>query len=222
LALADQQIRSTLTVHKADADNPERALSGAGFALFRYDGDASSLPVDSALEAASVPIGRCDSDASGGCSIGDVVFGTYFWKETEAPQGYLLPENLYSQAIVIDSSTLEARICIVLYSWMCRYPKRLHRTTPRRMTRIFRREHGRIRRMAGVSRRRVRRFGHSSSLLRCSAFSHWHPGVSPDAPDSPNTIVDVETVHPAGDAWARQRVACLIAQFRYPDVDEAG
>jgi hypothetical protein len=104
LALANQQIHSTLTVHKADADNPERALSGAGFALFRYDGDALSLPVDRALEAASVRIGRCDSDASGGCSIGDVVFGTYFWKEIEAPRGYLLPENLYSQVIVIDSS----------------------------------------------------------------------------------------------------------------------
>ncbi|MCI1637101.1 MAG: hypothetical protein LKI30_03220 [Bifidobacterium crudilactis] len=104
LALANQQIHSTLTVHKADAYNPERALSGAGFALFRYDGDALSLPVDRALEAASVRIGRCDSDASGGCSIGDVVFGTYFWKEIEAPRGYLLPENLYSQVIVIDSS----------------------------------------------------------------------------------------------------------------------
>jgi uncharacterized surface anchored protein len=101
LILANRQIPSALVVHKADIDNPERTLAGATFVLFRYQGNASPLPSGAILEAASQRIGLCTSNDEGLCSIGNLVFGTYFWKESKAPQGYLLPTNPYSETIAI-------------------------------------------------------------------------------------------------------------------------
>jgi uncharacterized surface anchored protein len=104
LTLANRQIRSELVVHKKDADNPQLALAGATFTLYRYDGNATPLPEGAELEADSMLIGECESDSQGQCSIDDLQFGTYFWKEREAPEGYELPDQQYSETLVINST----------------------------------------------------------------------------------------------------------------------
>ncbi|HEY9408853.1 MAG TPA: SpaA isopeptide-forming pilin-related protein [Jiangellaceae bacterium] len=95
----DPQTRSELGVLKLDADT-QAPLAGATFGLYLDDGDGvTEAPDDDTL------IGECLTVADGTCEMGDLGFGTYYWFEVQAPTGYDLPADRYSELIVIDAST---------------------------------------------------------------------------------------------------------------------
>ena len=90
LSVADDQVLSTLTVRKTD--EASTVLAGATFELYR-----NGTP--------DVLTGQCTTSAVGTCSLGDLVFGTYHWVETQAPASYELPDNPVSGPIVVDPGT---------------------------------------------------------------------------------------------------------------------
>ncbi|WP_157987708.1 MSCRAMM family protein [Jiangella endophytica] len=82
----------SLSVLKVD-DTDDAPLAGAEFELRAgaADGDVA---------------GTCSTGDDGTCTVGDLDFGSYVWVEIAAPQGYDLPGDTVSDAIVVDESTV--------------------------------------------------------------------------------------------------------------------
>ena len=86
-----------------DADNP---MEGAEFTLYESDGDGDFEP------GTDDPIGQdsdgnnlvCTTDATGFCSIDNVLFGDYWVDETVVPSGHDKDANL-PELITVDSTT---------------------------------------------------------------------------------------------------------------------
>ena len=96
--IGDPQRKSALSVVKHDADTGA-VLAGATFELWR-DSDG-----DGALDrTADVRIGACTTTGEEACTVDPVGFGTYFWVETQAPQGYDLPAHPVSAAVVVSAA----------------------------------------------------------------------------------------------------------------------
>jgi large repetitive protein len=78
--IADAQIRTDLTVQKADAGIPGHVLAGATFDLTAADNSV---------------VGSCTTTAqeNGSCTVPNLPFGTYTWLEVAAPSGYDLPAD---------------------------------------------------------------------------------------------------------------------------------
>ncbi|WP_275002002.1 SpaA isopeptide-forming pilin-related protein [Promicromonospora iranensis] len=105
----DPQIRSTLVVEKLDAETGA-ALAGGAFDLVRDDGDGT-------YEEGTDPVaGSCETAGDEGtCSVGDLVFGTYWWVETAAPPGYDLPEETVSDPIVVDAQNAGGELAVTTF-----------------------------------------------------------------------------------------------------------
>ncbi|WP_036958993.1 SpaA isopeptide-forming pilin-related protein, partial [Promicromonospora kroppenstedtii] len=103
---ADPQVRSTLVVEKVDAVTGA-PLAGASFDLVRDDGDGTYE------ESADQVAGSCETAGDEGtCSVGDLTFGTYWWVETDAPPGYVLPEDTVSAPIVVDAENAGGELAV--------------------------------------------------------------------------------------------------------------
>jgi len=72
--VSDHQKLTSLTVSKVDAGN--QPLSGATFTLLRRDGVSTTI------------VGSCAMPTTTSCTIDNLGFGTYFWRESVAPTGY--------------------------------------------------------------------------------------------------------------------------------------
>ncbi|NHA01910.1 hypothetical protein G5V59_25885 [Nocardioides sp. W3-2-3] len=84
--IGDPQKRSALSVVKHDAETGA-VVAGATFESWR-DADGNGR-----YDAASdTKVGACTTTAEA-CGVDPVGFGTYFWVETKAPQGYQAPEG---------------------------------------------------------------------------------------------------------------------------------
>lgn len=94
-----------LTVRKFDFSDGS-VLAGATFDLVLDDGDGVFEEGDDDV------VGSCTTGAEGTCSIGDLDFGTYFWVEIEAPEGYDLPATTVSGPVTIDQDNVEAEVQI--------------------------------------------------------------------------------------------------------------
>ncbi|WP_330241163.1 SpaA isopeptide-forming pilin-related protein [Streptomyces sp. NBC_00525] len=81
-------VTGDVSVLKTDADtgNP---LAGAGFELWRETNDEAGLQVDGANP--DTHVSDCTTPDDGVCSD-NTVLGTYYWRETSAPDGYDLPD----------------------------------------------------------------------------------------------------------------------------------
>lgn len=95
---SDPRLLSELGVLKLDAETGGE-LSGATFELYLDDGDG----VPDAPDGDDTLVGDCVTGGDGTCTVGDLGWGTYYWFEAEAPSGYELPADRYSDMIVIDS-----------------------------------------------------------------------------------------------------------------------
>jgi uncharacterized surface anchored protein len=93
---SDPRLPSELNVLKLDAET-EDPLEGATFALYLDDGDG--VPE---APGGDTFVGDCTTGGDGTCTIDGLGWGTYYWFEVEAPTGYELPANRYSDLVLID------------------------------------------------------------------------------------------------------------------------
>jgi uncharacterized surface anchored protein len=103
----NERKRSRLAVLKLDEVTQEE-LQGAAFTLWSDLGPAGRSPEDTVID-------NCVTGATGTCEIGGLDFGTYYWEETDAPTGYELPGNVYSDPIIIDASNAGGLISTVTF-----------------------------------------------------------------------------------------------------------
>jgi uncharacterized surface anchored protein len=92
----DPRLLSELSVLKLD-EFDDTPLAGATFELYLDDGDG----VGDAPDQGDVLIDECITGEDGTCAIGDLGFGDYYWYETEAPDGYVIPGDATSDIITI-------------------------------------------------------------------------------------------------------------------------
>ncbi|MCX5194264.1 choice-of-anchor A family protein [Streptomyces sp. NBC_00249] len=81
----------TGTVAVTKTDEAGNALGGATFELWRESNNAAGLQTGGTTPDTKVT--DCTTPAAGECSRADVAPGTYYWRETAAPNGYDLPAN---------------------------------------------------------------------------------------------------------------------------------
>ncbi len=81
------------------AEDTEEVLAGGVFELYLDDGDGAGNEPDDG----DVLIGECTTDDTGVCGIDGLDFGDYYWYETEAPEGYMLPDDRTSTVITINA-----------------------------------------------------------------------------------------------------------------------
>jgi len=85
-------------------DKIQGPLEGAKFRFFRRDNGIST-------EIASTETdGLYTTDKNGEITITSLDWGTYYFEEIEAPEGYALPANTISRDLVIDASSVEDSI----------------------------------------------------------------------------------------------------------------
>ncbi|QBR73267.1 SpaA isopeptide-forming pilin-related protein [Microbacterium sediminis] len=96
VAFADPRILSVLEVSKVD-DATDAPLEGAQFTLWR-DVTADGPSADDTA-VVTVATGQ-----KGTASATDLDWGTYYWEETTAPVGYLLPDDVHSATVTIDAA----------------------------------------------------------------------------------------------------------------------
>ncbi|WP_405647893.1 SpaA isopeptide-forming pilin-related protein [Streptomyces uncialis] len=85
-------VKGTIKVHKTDAKNG-RALPGAVFEVWEETNGVTGLQTRA---AGTVPAdtrigGGCATDRAGVCVFGDLPAGAYYLRETDVPEGYVLP-----------------------------------------------------------------------------------------------------------------------------------
>ncbi|NYJ01717.1 putative repeat protein (TIGR01451 family)/fimbrial isopeptide formation D2 family protein/LPXTG-motif cell wall-anchored protein [Nocardioides thalensis] len=86
-------------VRKVDAVTG-KVLEAATFDLYRdTDGDGEYDDGDALM-------GTCTTNETGTCRLEDLDFGTYFWVETLAPRGYVLPDSPVADPFVIDAGNV--------------------------------------------------------------------------------------------------------------------
>lgn len=91
----NKRVRTNVQLLKVDADDNSKTLSGAKFALYKDNGDGS-------FDAASDElVSEQETNDAGRIQFDQLTVGTYFLKETYAPTGYQLNENVY-RILVFD------------------------------------------------------------------------------------------------------------------------
>ncbi|MGW4647615.1 SpaA isopeptide-forming pilin-related protein [Kitasatospora sp. NPDC004289] len=97
----DQPVKGNVTVTKTDPTG--KTLAGAEFQLWQDTNGTTGLQTDTDTRVGTV----CATPASGQCTA-SVELGTYYWQETKAPDGYLLPAQPVAGPLVLDLTTYQA------------------------------------------------------------------------------------------------------------------
>ena len=90
----NEKIRGNVTVTKIDEEYPDNSLSGAEFTVYSD-------------EKCESEIGKLSETEKGVYLLENLEYGKYFLKETVAPDGFILDENVYPFSIENDGETIE-------------------------------------------------------------------------------------------------------------------
>ncbi|MBQ7588950.1 MAG: choice-of-anchor A family protein, partial [Lachnospiraceae bacterium] len=96
--------RGSIQLIKVDEQTGNR-LVGAFFKLWR-DNDG----VKTQIVNAETPDGLYETDSNGQITVKDLEWGTYYFEETAAPAGYVLPENRFTESKTIDRENVAASV----------------------------------------------------------------------------------------------------------------
>lgn len=90
----NEKIKGNVTVTKIDEEYPDNRLSGAEFTVYSD-------------EKCETEIGKLSETEKGVYLLENLEYGKYFLKETVAPDGFILDENVYPFSIENDGETIE-------------------------------------------------------------------------------------------------------------------
>lgn len=98
--IENTRIRGTVQLTKIDRDYPDNKLTGAEFTIYRDSNGNKELDADDAL------VGTLTETGIGVYGMPDLLYGSYFVKETKAPEGFYLDDNAYYFEITEDGKTV--------------------------------------------------------------------------------------------------------------------
>ena len=90
----NEKIKGNVTVTKIDEEYPDNRLSGAEFTVYSD-------------EKCETEIGKLSETEKGVYLLENFEYGKYFLKETVAPDGFIIDENVYPFSIENDGETIE-------------------------------------------------------------------------------------------------------------------
>ena len=98
--IENTRIRGTVQLTKTDRDSPDNKLTGAEFTVYRDSNGNKELDADDEL------VGTLTETGIGVYKMADLLYGGYFVKETKAPEGFYLDENVYYFEITEHGKTV--------------------------------------------------------------------------------------------------------------------
>ncbi len=104
-----QPVTGAVEVLKTDSET-DAALPGATFQLWEETNGTAGLQTDGATPDTTVGA-SCTTDAEGTCSR-TVETGTYYWQETEAPDGYDLPDPAVFGPLVLTEENADTGVSV--------------------------------------------------------------------------------------------------------------
>ena len=99
ISLVNYRIRGNIGLTKVDKDYPDNKLSGAEFEVYADTNGNGELDKDDEL------LGKMTEIEVGVYQMKELLYGKYFVKETKAPEGYVLDENVYPVSIEENGKT---------------------------------------------------------------------------------------------------------------------
>ena len=100
IEIVNEQITGDLKLTKLDRDNPENKLTGAEFQVW------ADTNGDELLTEEDILFGSMLETEAGIYELFDLPYGSYFVKETKAPDGFQLDENAYHFKITENGQTV--------------------------------------------------------------------------------------------------------------------
>lgn len=98
--IENTRIRGAVQLTKTDRDYPDNKLTGAEFSVYRDSNGNKEQDADDAL------VGTLTETGIGVYEMTDLLYGSYFAKETKAPEGFYLDDNAYYFEITEDGKAV--------------------------------------------------------------------------------------------------------------------
>ena len=99
ISLVNYRIRGNIELTKVDKDYPDNKLTGAEFEVYADTNGNGELDKDDEL------LGKMTELDGGVYQMKDLLYGKYFVKETKAPEGFILDDNVYPVSIEENGKT---------------------------------------------------------------------------------------------------------------------
>lgn len=99
IELVNYRIRGNIELTKVDKDYPDNKLTGAEFEVYADTNGNGELDKDDEL------LGKMTELDGGVYQMKDLLYGKYFVKETKAPEGFILDDNVYPVSIEENGKT---------------------------------------------------------------------------------------------------------------------
>ena len=99
ISLVNYRIRGNIELTKVDKDYPDNKLTGAEFEIYADTNGNGELDKDDEL------LGRMTELDGGVYQMKELLYGKYFVKETKAPEGFILDDNVYPVFIEENGKT---------------------------------------------------------------------------------------------------------------------
>lgn len=99
ISLVNYRIRGNIELTKVDKDYPDNKLTGAEFEIYADTNGNGELDKDDEL------LGRMTELDGGVYQMKELLYGKYFVKETKAPEGFILDDNVYPVSIEENGKT---------------------------------------------------------------------------------------------------------------------